>query len=78
MSVVDVTQLTPGQKGKVVNIEGGWGLVSKLEALGIIPGVEVSKVSAQIMRGPVTLQVGNTQVAIGFGMARRIFVETQE
>jgi Fe2+ transport system protein FeoA len=27
------------------------------------------------MRGPVTIRVGQTQMAIGFGMARRILVE---
>lgn len=36
MSIVDVTQLKPGQTGRVTNIQGGFGLVSKLEALGII------------------------------------------
>jgi len=72
---IDLTQMRRGERGKVVDIQGGWGLLRKLEALGIKPGKEIVKVSSQLMRGPITIRVGNTQVAIGFGMARRIIVE---
>jgi len=30
------------------------------------------------MRGPVTIKIGNAQVAIGFGMANKIIVEPIE
>jgi Fe2+ transport system protein FeoA len=30
------------------------------------------------MRGPVTVRVGNSQVAIGFGMANKILVEPEQ
>jgi len=71
---IDLTQMGEGERGTVVNIQGGWGLLSKLEALGIKPGTEIVKVSSQLMRGPITIRVGNTQVAIGFGMAHRIII----
>jgi ferrous iron transport protein A len=64
-----------GQRGVVVEIKGGHGMVSRLSALGIRPGRKITKVSAMFMRGPVTIQVGNAEVAIGFGMARRVIVE---
>ena len=72
---IDLTQMRRGERGKVVDIQGGWGLLRKLEALGIKQGTEIVKVSSQLMRGPITIRVGNTQVAIGFGMARRIMVK---
>jgi len=72
---MDITQLKEGEKAKVVKILGGCGLIKKLDALGIRPGVEITKISSQVLRGPQTLQIGNTQVAIGFGMARRVIVE---
>lgn len=50
-------------------------MINRLSALGIRPGKRVTKVSSMFMRGPVTIQVGNAQVAIGFGMAKRILVE---
>jgi len=72
---MDLTQMREGERGKVIDIQGGRGLVMKLEALGIKPGTEIVKVSSQLMRGPIIIRVGNTQVAIGFGMARRIVIE---
>jgi len=72
---VSLVQMRPGQKGKIVEINGGYGLVRKLEALGIRTGKEITKVSNQLMRGPVLLQHNNTQAAVGFGMASRVLVE---
>ena len=73
--IVDIIQLQPGEKGVVVDIQGGWGLIRKLDALGIRRGVKIMKISSQFLRGPVIIQVGGTQVAIGFGMAKRIIVD---
>ena len=67
-----------GQSGVVVQIQGGHGLVNRLNSLGIRPGKRITKISSMIMRGPVTIEVDRAQVAIGFGMARRIIVELDE
>jgi len=72
---IDLTRMRQGERGRVIDIQGGWGLLRKMETLGIKHGTEIVKVSSQLMRGPITIRVGNTQVAIGFGMARRIMVE---
>ncbi|MBA7476535.1 hypothetical protein ES707_11921 [subsurface metagenome] len=64
-----------GQSGVVVQIQGGHGLVNRLNSLGIRPGKRITKTSSMIMRGPVTIQVDRAQVAIGFGMTRKIIVE---
>jgi len=74
MRPMDLIQMKVGQVGTVVEIQGGHGLIRRLQALGIRVGVRVIKVSSQIMRGPVTVQIGNARVAIGFGMARKIIV----
>jgi len=73
--LVTLRQMQSRQSGRVVQIQGGHGLVNRLSALGIRPGKRITKVSAMLMRGPVTIQSGNTQVAVGFGMANRIIVE---
>jgi len=70
-----LTQIESGQSGKIVKIQGGANLINRLSSLGVRPGQRVTKVNSMLMRGPVTIQVGNAQVAIGFGMARRIIVE---
>jgi len=63
-----------GEEGVVVSIQGGYGLFSKLESLGIRIGTRIKKVSSHFMKGPVIIQAGNTQVALGFGMAGKIMV----
>ncbi|MGQ9701328.1 MAG: FeoB small GTPase domain-containing protein [bacterium] len=78
MTTKNLISLRPGEKGKVIEILGGKGLVNRLEALGIIPGAEITKVSEQLMHGPVVIKIGNTQVAIGYGMARKIMVQCGE
>jgi len=72
---LNLNQLNAGQSGMVVQIIGGKGMVHRLEAMGIQPGRKVTKISSMFFRGPVTLQVGRTQVAIGFGMANKVIVE---
>ena len=78
MEKVDLTQLKEGESGLVIEIQGGYGLNHRLESLGIRVGKKVTKVSSQFMRGPVTLRVDNSQVAIGFGMAMKILVELEK
>jgi len=72
---VSLAQMQTGQRGKIVEINGGSGLARKLEALGIRTGKEITKISEQLMRGPVLLQQGRTQAAVGFGMASKVLVE---
>ena len=72
---ISLAQMKSGQKGKIVSIDGGYGLAQKLEALGIRTGKEIKKISEQLMRGPVLLQHNHTQAAVGFGMATRVIVE---
>jgi len=74
----DLTQLKEGERGKIVDIQGGFGLIKRLDALGIKVGEEITKISSQLMKGPIVLQVKNTQVAIGYGMAKKIIVEVKE
>ena len=75
---VNLRQMYSGQSGKVVKIDGGAGLVSRLSSLGIRPGKKITKISSMLMRGPVTVQLGNTRLAIGFGMANKILVEIDQ
>ncbi|UCD54584.1 MAG: ferrous iron transport protein A [Dehalococcoidia bacterium] len=67
--------MQPRQSGIVFQIQGGHGLINRLNALGIRPGQKIIKTGSTLMRGPVTIKVGSAQVAIGFGMADKIIVE---
>jgi len=72
--VKSLTELKSDESGTVLKIEGGQGLLNRLGALGIIPGQRITKISSVSMRGPVTVLVNRTQLALGFGMAGKIIV----
>jgi ferrous iron transport protein A len=72
---ITVRQMKAGQSGKVVEITGGTGLTNRLNSLGIRPGKKITKISSMFMRGPVTIKVDRSQVAVGYGMAGKISVE---
>jgi len=74
---IPLSQMQAGQSAIVVQIHGGHGLMRRLGSLGIRPGQRITKVSSMLMRGPVTIRIGNSQVAIGFGMASKILVELE-
>lgn len=73
-----VGRMKIGRTGIITQVVGGRGLVRRLEAMGIRPGKKVTKVSSMFLRGPVTLKIDRTQVAIGFGMANKILVEVED
>jgi ferrous iron transport protein A len=73
-----LAEMRTGQTGIVVGVLGGHGLIQRLDALGIRPGKKVTKLSSTLFRGPVTLRVNNSRVAVGFGMARKIIVEVDK
>jgi ferrous iron transport protein A len=78
MQKLDLTRLQEGESGVVMDIQGGYGLTRRLESLGIRVGKKVTKISSQLIHGPVTIQIDNSQVAIGFGMAKKILVEKEK
>ncbi len=73
-----LAEMKTGQTGTVVEVLGGHGLIGRLDALGIRPGRKVTKLSSTLFRGPVMVRVNSTQVAVGFGMARKIMVEADK
>ncbi|MCD6486777.1 MAG: ferrous iron transport protein A [Syntrophobacterales bacterium] len=73
-----LNDLDPGESGTVSEIRGGQGLIDRLNALGIIPGKKIKKIDSMLMRGPATIRVNRTKVAIGFGMASKIFIEVDK
>lgn len=67
--------LKPNQSGKIIRIEGGYGLQRKLRILGIREQKTVKVVARQPIQGPVVIQIDNRQTTIGRGMANKIIVE---
>jgi ferrous iron transport protein A len=72
--IIDLTQLQPGETGIVAEMQGGHGFIRKLQSIGVRSGKRITKVSSHFWRGPQTVEVDNIQIAIGFGMAKKIMV----
>lgn len=71
-----LNQLKSNEMGVIEQINGGQYLIDRLNALGIRPGKEITKISSMFMHGPVTVQIDRSQVAIGLGMAKKILIRT--
>ena len=75
---MNVTQMKQLEKVVIIEIHGDKNFINKLDSMGIRLGVKIIKISSQILHGPVTIQVGSTQIAIGYNTAKRIIVEKEE
>ena len=75
--IINLIQMQSGETGIVKEIQGGQGMARKLQSMGVRPQKQITKVSSHFWRGPQTIEVDNIQIAMGFGMAKRILVEVQ-
>ncbi|NQT07360.1 MAG: ferrous iron transport protein A [Candidatus Omnitrophica bacterium] len=73
--LIDLTQMKPGESGVVNEITSGHDAAKRIQNMGIIPGKGIRKVSSHFWRGPQTVNIGKLQIAVGFGMARKIIIE---
>ncbi len=69
--MLTLSQLKPGEQGRVMVIEGGRGIRQKLFLRGLFEGSVVRVISCS---GPVTVEVDRNTVSIGRGMAQKIIV----
>ncbi|NMB41120.1 MAG: ferrous iron transport protein A [Firmicutes bacterium] len=67
-----------GQAGIVKTINGGPGMVARLQALGLHPGKKVTKLNSIFPKGPVVVEAGRSRIALGYGRACRVFVEINQ
>ena len=78
MIKIDLTQMRPGKSGTVVEIHGVHNILKKIQSMGIRPGKKITKVSSHFWQGPQTVGIGKSRVAVGYGMAKKIFVEVEK
>ncbi|MEM2098269.1 MAG: FeoA family protein [Candidatus Bathyarchaeia archaeon] len=81
---VPLTALKDRESAIVVTIKSckgkgrgkGFGAEKRLMDMGITPGTRVTVVKSAPFHGPVEVIVRGSRLALGRGMAERIFVET--
>ena len=64
MPGIGLDELPAGSDAEILNLFGGGSVVSRLAALGFVPGSRVSMVR-NFGRGPLIVSVLNTRVALG-------------
>lgn len=69
-----LSQLLVGQRARVVSINGGRGLISRMATLGLTPGVELTLLQ-NYGHGPLLVNVRGGRVALGRGEAHKIWVQ---
>ncbi|MDH5482332.1 MAG: ferrous iron transport protein A [Candidatus Bathyarchaeota archaeon] len=72
--VTSLTSLGEGEKGIVTKAMGGFGLVRRLTEMGITPGIEIRVLRKCAFHGPVELEVRGVALALGYGVASKVFV----
>lgn len=75
--IIPLSTLRSMNSGKIVRIDGGGTLHKRLEVLGIREGIRIQKKYFMPGLGPSIVVAGNTEIAIGHGMAERIWVEVE-
>lgn len=74
---IPLTDMNNGETGMVVELLGGSSLTDRLIALGVRPGVKIIKISSSFFHGPVVVQIGNNQTALGHGISYKILIEVE-
>ena len=73
-----LTRLKIGTKAKILEVAAGKQAAHRLSTMGLRVGAHITRISTFVLRGPVTVKVGSTTIAIGHGMAEKIIVESHQ
>jgi DtxR family Mn-dependent transcriptional regulator len=73
--LVALTSLQEGRKGVVAFIRGGKRAVRRLIDMGLTPRTEIELTKSAPFGGPIEISVRGSKLAIGRGIAGKIFVE---
>jgi len=70
-----LTNLRRGERGIFIYAVGGHGMLRRLSDLGLTPGIELEVVSIASLGGPIVVKVRGYEIALGRGVASRIYVK---
>jgi DtxR family Mn-dependent transcriptional regulator len=76
-NLVPIGDLKTGQCGKISFIRGGHNLLQRLLDMGLTPGTKICIVRVAPLGGPVELSVRSSKLALGKGIAAKVFVDVQ-
>ncbi|MBF0256762.1 MAG: ferrous iron transport protein A [Gammaproteobacteria bacterium] len=74
MNTTELTRLQPGQKGRIVKVDGEGDLRDRLAALGFRAGATVGVLYSALMGDPRTYFICGSQISLRKNEASRIIV----
>jgi Fe2+ transport system protein FeoA len=74
-AAISLVKLKKNTRARIVEIAGAKTLALKLSSMGLRTGATLVKISAFALKGPVTIKVGSTTLALGHTMAEKVLVE---
>jgi DtxR family Mn-dependent transcriptional regulator len=73
-----LSNLKPGEEGRVTFIRGGRQASQRIMDMGLTPGTYVKMVKAAPFKGPVEVEVRGTSLALGRGLAKYVFINVED
>jgi DtxR family Mn-dependent transcriptional regulator len=77
-NLVSLGNLKEGQCGKIFFIRGGHKVLQRLLDMGLTPGTRISVIRVASFGGPVELLVRSSKLALGRGIASKVFVDAEQ
>lgn len=71
-----LSEVTNGKKAIVKELSGGKSFVTRMAALGVLPGVKV-EIVRNPARGPLIIKVRGSYWALGRGEAAKVLVQEE-
>lgn len=73
--MITLVELENGKNAIIREIKGGSGFRNRLEVMNIREGKKIKKTCTAPLRGPVVIEIDGCKMAIGRGMAKKVWVE---
>lgn len=70
---IPLLNIKTGQKVKLIRVDAGEGLKSRLAALGMVPNVQITIINKD-RPGPFIVSFKGSRIALGRGMTKKIMV----
>ena len=70
-----LTEMGEGKRGRIAFIMAGEGATQRLADMGLTPGSDVEILRVSDYGGPISLSVRGSTLALGRGIASKVFVE---
>jgi DtxR family Mn-dependent transcriptional regulator len=76
-NLVALSELKEGQSGKINFIRGGHNVLQRLLDMGLTPSTNITVIKTAPFEGPIQISVRGSKLALGRGIASKVFVEIQ-